>query len=85
MGSHLELLNRQNRVLVVNGTYLEDSGAVLEGVGVAGVVHQTHNVTSQVSVREDVKVREDLVELRERKPKRKKLMNTNRHTRAHNV
>lgn len=52
----------------MNGTYLEDSGAVLEGVGVAGVVHQTHNVTSQVSVREDVKVWENFVELRERKP-----------------
>ena len=51
--------------LVVNGTYLEGSGAVLERVGVAGVVRQTHNVTSLVSVREDVKVWEDLVELRE--------------------
>lgn len=44
--------------------YLEDFGAVLEGVGVADVVHQADNVTGQIAVGQVVKVREHFVKLR---------------------
>lgn len=43
--------------------YLEDSGAVVEGVGVADVVDQADDVAGQVVVRQVVKVGEDFVEL----------------------
>lgn len=45
-------------------SYLEDSGAVLEGVGVADVVDQADHVAGQVVVRQVVKVGEDFVQLR---------------------
>lgn len=43
--------------------YLEDSGAVLEGVGVADVVDQADDVAGHVVVRQVVKVGEDFVQL----------------------
>ena len=44
--------------------YLEDFGAVLEGVRVADIVDQADNVTGQVSIRQVVEVREHFMKLR---------------------
>lgn len=44
--------------------YLEDFGAVLKGARVADIIDQADNVTSQISVRQVVEVREHFMKLR---------------------
>lgn len=44
--------------------YLEDRGAVLEGVRVADIVEQADDVTGQIGLRQGVEVREHFMKLR---------------------
>lgn len=49
---------------MMNQSYLEDFGAVFEGVRVADVVDQADDVAGQVGIRQVVEVREDFMKLR---------------------
>lgn len=49
--------------------YLEDFGAIIEGVWVADVIHQADDVTGQVGVGQVVQVREHFMKLRRTKKK----------------